>query len=125
MKKKLNKKGFTLVELIVVIAILAILAAILVPTMTGIIADAQATACEANRKTVETTLTVAKQWNMSHGASDQRALSDYISELPTCPAGGAYKVGTADLALTLAPTASTNITVTCTIHNATPTASAD
>ncbi|HBI52152.1 MAG TPA: prepilin-type cleavage/methylation domain-containing protein, partial [Ruminococcaceae bacterium] len=33
--KKLNKKGFTLVELIVVIAIIAILAAILIPTMIG------------------------------------------------------------------------------------------
>ncbi len=33
--KKLNKKGFTLIELIVVIAILAILAAILIPSLTG------------------------------------------------------------------------------------------
>jgi len=38
--KKLNKKGFTLIELIVVIAILAILAAILIPSVTGYIAKA-------------------------------------------------------------------------------------
>lgn len=34
-RKKLNKKGFTLIELIVVIAILAILAAIAVPRLVG------------------------------------------------------------------------------------------
>ncbi|MEG0156691.1 MAG: prepilin-type N-terminal cleavage/methylation domain-containing protein, partial [Anaerovoracaceae bacterium] len=40
MKKK-NKKGFTLVEVIVVLVILAILAAILVPTMIGYINKAE------------------------------------------------------------------------------------
>ena len=40
MMKKSNKKGFTLVELIVVIAIMAILAAVLVPTVTSKIGQA-------------------------------------------------------------------------------------
>ena len=40
MNKRLNKKGFTLIELIVVIAIIAILAVILLPRFTGFTEDA-------------------------------------------------------------------------------------
>ena len=46
--KKLNKKGFTLIELIVVIAILAILAAILIPAVTGYISKATNAKDDAN-----------------------------------------------------------------------------
>jgi len=46
--KKLNKKGFTLIELIVVIAILAILAAILIPAVTGYITKAEQARDSAN-----------------------------------------------------------------------------
>ena len=48
MKKLLNKKGFTLIELIVVIAILAILAMILIPSLTGYISKATKAKDSAN-----------------------------------------------------------------------------
>ena len=35
--KKMNKKGFTIVELVIVIAVIAILAAVLIPTFSGIV----------------------------------------------------------------------------------------
>ena len=35
--KKMNKKGFTIVELVIVIAVIAILAAVMIPTFGGII----------------------------------------------------------------------------------------
>lgn len=51
MKKILkNKKGFTLIELIVVIAILAILAAILIPSLTNYLAKATYSKNQANAR---------------------------------------------------------------------------
>ncbi len=46
--KKLNKKGFTLVEMLVVIAIIAILVSILIPTVMGATKKAKASTDAAN-----------------------------------------------------------------------------
>lgn len=54
--KKTNKKGFTLVELVIVIAILAILAAIAVPTVSNVIGQANTSVDAANAQTVELAL---------------------------------------------------------------------
>ena len=52
--KKTNKKGFTLIELIVVIAILAILAMILVPSLTGYIGKSKQSVANANARSCYT-----------------------------------------------------------------------
>jgi len=58
-KIKSKKKGFTLIELIVVIAIIAILAAILVPTLTKYIGKSKQSAIDANTKTIYTAASAA------------------------------------------------------------------
>lgn len=52
MKNLKNKKGFTLVELIVVIAILGILALFLVPSFKGYSEDAKKQVAQSNARTV-------------------------------------------------------------------------
>lgn len=52
MRKRLNKKGFTLIEMLVVIAIVAILVAIIIPTVTVSVKKANAAADAANLRSV-------------------------------------------------------------------------
>ena len=56
--KKNNRKGFTIVELVIVIAVIAILATVLVPTFGNVIADAKNTALVQQIKNEHTNYTM-------------------------------------------------------------------
>ena len=58
-----NKKGFTIVELVIVIAVIAILAAVLIPTFAGIIAKANQSADQHAVTQMNTILTSAQATN--------------------------------------------------------------
>ena len=58
--KKSNKKGFTIVELVIVIAVIAILAAVLIPTFSGIVRRAQISADVQLCRNLNTVLSNAK-----------------------------------------------------------------
>jgi len=51
-----HERGFTLIELMIVIAIIAILAAILIPNFLHARSEAQTAACEGNEKQIATAL---------------------------------------------------------------------
>lgn len=58
MKKLNNKKGFTLIEMLVVIAIIAILVAIIIPTVTSATTKANAATDAANLRSAKATITI-------------------------------------------------------------------
>lgn len=54
--KKNNKKGFTLVELVIVVAVMAILVAVAIPTVASVTAKAQSAVDASNAQTIESML---------------------------------------------------------------------
>lgn len=95
-KRLNNKKGFTLIELIVVIAILAILALIAIPRMGKFRSDAALSTHNANVRTLESAATMylaehgtpssEVSWpNSSEG--DEKKETNYIADWPDIPVG--------------------------------------
>lgn len=54
--KKNNKKGFTLVELVIVVAVMAVLVAVAIPTVSSITGSAKKSVGETNARTIESML---------------------------------------------------------------------
>lgn len=67
--KKMNKKGFTIVELTIVIAVIAILAAVLIPTFTTIVEKANKSAV---LQEATNAYKVAYTLDMSDGVQDYK-----------------------------------------------------
>lgn len=100
--KKLNKKGFTLIELVIVIAVIAILAAVLIPTFTNIIQKANESNALTTGSSFYQELFAAdlsdgkldeKDGNVALGSSDTWKDAGYTLEVPK---GGKYTYNVAE-----------------------------
>ena len=93
---KKGRSGFTLIEIMIVVLIIAILLAIAVPNFLRARETSRAKSCSANLRQIET---AKEQWAMDNkkGATDTPAMADltptYIKSTPACPSGGTYTVG--------------------------------
>ena len=90
-------QGFTLVEIMIVVAIIGILSAIAIPNFVRNRNEAQRKTCIANMKLIETS---AENWRTENrmeliGDDWKTKLlgsTNYIEVEPRCPAGGTYAV---------------------------------
>ena len=96
-----GNKGFTLAELMIVIVIIGILTAIAIPVYNISKAKAEASACQANLRMIDSAIQQYKfNNNITEGLGDDFSLDElkeYFSDgVPKCPSGGKYTVTTAD-----------------------------
>jgi general secretion pathway protein G len=87
------QRGFTLIEMMIVVAIIAILVSILVPNFVRARAQAQTSACESNLKEIATAIELYQTDNDRYpdgGSVDPSndELSPYLKQTPVDPAAG-------------------------------------
>ena len=96
-----NRSAFTLVEIMIVVAIIGLLAAIAIPNFVRARENAQRTACQANLRSIAG---AKMTWALEQRRGNAEVPTDadlfgptlYISAKPGCPANGAYTLNQVD-----------------------------
>ena len=113
-----GESGFTLIEMMIVVAIIAILVGMLVPNFVRARAQAQTAACEANLKEIATALELYESDHDAYPSgsavpvnANNADLQPYLKQIPDDPAAGpkAYY----EYTVTQAGSATAGYTIVC------------
>lgn len=98
-----NSDGFTLVELILVVAIVAVLSSVAIPVLSGLVKKADASVCIYNRATVSRSYTYQKTLDQSLSLDEYLTKSNNNKDA-VCPSDGLFTV------------ADDGTTILCSVH---------
>ena len=98
-----KKTGFTMVELMIVVAVISVLASIIIPKMTGARDKSKLEACKANLRHISIAMDIYANDNRGYYtpcttstrtdyANCAYLVPDYMKAIVYCPTGHAYKI---------------------------------
>jgi type II secretion system protein G len=91
-----RERGFTLVEIMIVVLIIGILLAIAVPSFMNARERSRANACRANLRQIQA---AKEQWAMANNQgpnaepTQAQLTNGFLQSWPVCPSGGTYTIG--------------------------------
>lgn len=108
-----REEGFTLMEMVVAVFIVAVMMAVVTPYLMGAGRRAEATACEQNQRTIRAALSdydlIYHTYPVGNALQQMQTLqtSNILDQIPVDPGGGNYLISDTD---------ANNVTVSCDVH---------